>query len=345
MSKSDPVILRDAEKYLKEGGSAFNNYVIIGAKGLLGSYLLDFMSQVNSILGVRTNTVGVVRSNSLYLKNLEKRSGVKIEGLDTLESKLLDLDDIHIIHAASPASVAKIMSDMSEILNSNIDLTERIFRILEKTGGRITYFSSGEVYGNSPNYPIIENNYSGFDHLSIRGFYPEVKRFTETKLRIWHELTKIPVTILRIFHTFGPGISADDERIFASTIFDLINKRSIFLNSQGRTRRSFLYSSDLAAGIKVSESNNQFDYFNIAGETEISILEFAQLVQKIDLKRKIEFIGESIELPIHSSPISRGLADTSKLRNLGWNPNVSTFHAIEKTVESTRWRITQGFID
>lgn len=345
MSRNDPVILRDAETYLKEGGSEFKNYVIIGAKGLLGSYLLDFMSQVNSILGVRTNTVGVVRSYSPYLHNLEKRSGIKIETLETLESNLIDLENIHVIHAASPASVVKVMSDASQIITSNVHLTERIFRILEKTGGRITYFSSGEVYGESPNYPIIENNYSGFDHLSIRGYYPEVKRFTETKLRIWHELTDIPVTILRIFHTFGPGISADDERIFASTIFDLINERSIVLKSQGRTRRSFLYSSDLAAGIKVSESNNQFDYFNIAGEKEISILEFAQLVQKVNSKRKIEFTSESIELPTHPSPILRGLADTSKLRALGWNPKVSTFHAIERTVESTRWRIRQGYID
>jgi UDP-glucuronate decarboxylase len=341
MSSFDPIVIRDAEKYVQQGGEGFNNYVVAGGNGLLGAYILDFISEVNLILGIASTSIGLTRRLNSYMSHLQKRKGVKIIDYSQMENELKNMENIHVLHAASPASAQKIQNDINSILEANINLTDRILKLMEHTGGRLTFFSSGEVYGNEPSFPTKEDGYSSFDHLTFRGIYPEVKRFTETKLYIWHHLNQIPVTILRIFHTFGPGITRDDKRIFASAIFDGLKDGKIILNSNGQTRRSFLYSSDLVSGVKHTEKQSNFEVYNISGDTEISILEFAELVKEQIQGAEIEF---SI-FPQGSSkiftPILRGSANTDKLKKTGWSPKVSTREAIQNTLQSTKWRLSQ----
>ena len=49
MEESDPAIQVDAENYLASGGLPFGNCAILGANGMLSSYLLNFISAVNAI--------------------------------------------------------------------------------------------------------------------------------------------------------------------------------------------------------------------------------------------------------------------------------------------------------
>ena len=261
-----------------------------------------------------------------------------MHSLDQLEFELSFLQNIHIIHAASPASFSSISKDVASIIESNVLLTERLTSILERNGGKITFFSSGEVYGTSPKLPTKESDYAGFDHLLPFGIYPEVKKFAELKLRIWHEKTGIPVSILRIFHTFGPGIVESDTRVFSSVIYDLVNNRDIALNSSGEAQRSFLYTSDLAKAINILEPQAGFEVFNVAGDQEISILEFARLVSSHNTMSKVTFPSQSTEVSSIQNPIMRGLADTTKLKNLGWKPTTSMEQAITNTIESLMWR-------
>jgi nucleoside-diphosphate-sugar epimerase len=334
----DPVIKQDAIDYLSLGGSAFENCAIVGVTGLLGSYLLDFISQVNLLTGSNTALLGFSRSLTPHVRSVAMRQGVGVHPLDHLERETVKFENVNLIHSASPASFSNVQSDPYSLLESNILLTQRIFKILEQTSGRLTFFSSGEVYGNFPAIPTGESDYSGFDHLSSRGYYPEVKRFSETMSRLWSEQNGIPVTILRIFHTFGPGVSRNDTRIFASAIFNVTSKENIELTSDGSARRSFLYTLDLAQVFQHTWTKNGFEVFNVCGEPELSVLEFAKLVS---LNREGCAVTTNTNFqtaPDTESPIRRGIADTSKLRGLGWSPRVEIQSAIQRTIESVQWR-------
>jgi nucleoside-diphosphate-sugar epimerase len=339
----DPIIFRDAEKYLLENGKKFDRVIIIGANGLLGSYLLNFISIVNEKLGNNLKPIGFARSTTPYLRELVENRQIEMFPVDKLETKLANLQNINVIHAASPASYFKVSKDVASLVESNIHLTDRIHSILEKTGGKFTYFSSGEIYGTSPKLPTSEADYSGFDHLSPHGIYAEIKRFTELKAKIWNERTGIPVTILRIFHTFGPGIDESDHRIFASIIYDLVNKKDIVLNSDGAARRSFLYSSDLAKAINVLGQNDGFEVFNVAGNNEITISDFAKMVSSHDVDSQVTYSQNMTNLTLPQSPIMRGFADTSKLKSFGWQPSTPIEEAILNTIESVKWRRSYNF--
>lgn len=339
----DPVIRQDAQEYLESGGDPFPNCAVLGASGLLGSYLLDFISTVNNLSAYQSSVIGFSRSMTPHLRSINSRPGVAIHDFRVLEEEGRKIDNLHIIHAASPASIKQVSSNSQSLIESNLLLTERLFQTLEGTGGRVTYFSSGEVYGNSPNLPTAESDYGGFDHLGSRGFYPEVKKFTELMTKLWGERTGVPVTILRIFHTFGPGLRADDNRIFADAIFSLVNGRDILLRTNGRARRSFMYTSDLANAVRCSWGDKQLEVLNVCGEPELSMLDFANLVSQNRPGCSVRTSSDGADSESLESPIMRGLGDTSRLRSFDWRPRVKIESAIAKTIESVEWRMLNGW--
>jgi UDP-glucuronate decarboxylase len=337
MISTDPVIQKDVKKYLESGGLPFGNCAILGANGMLSSYLLDFISTVNASHGEPSRVFGFSRRASVYTKILENRKNIKMFHISELKF-LLELENVHVIHTASPSSLAELRKDNQALIESNLRLTTAAHSYLEKTGGRLTYFSSGEVYGHSAKIPTSESDYSPYDHLKIDGYYAEVKRFTEMINQIWSERTSHPVTILRIFHTFGPGIRRSDNRIFASAIFGMLDFNRIQLNSNGLATRSFMYTADLASAISATSKLDGFHVFNVGGQKEMTIREFAELISKFSQNCEVSTsssLGDSI---LSNNKIARGLANTEKLKSLGWIPKVTIPEAIALTIESNKWR-------
>jgi UDP-glucuronate decarboxylase len=334
---SDPVVKFDVQHYLDSGGTGFGNCAILGASGMLSSYLLDFISSVNLNCGEKSKVFGFSRSKSLYIKNLSQRPNVEIYSLIQLE-QLLNMEEINVIHAASPSSLTNLVNDTHSLIESNVKITSLAQSYLKKTGGRFTFFSSGEVYGHSATIPTKESDYSPYDHLDIKGFYPEVKKYVELISKMWFEDTNLPVTILRIFHTFGPGIRNNDTRIFSSAIYSMLEKNEINLNSSGLATRTFLYSSDLASAISLSSKKEGFEVFNVGGQDEMKIIDFANLVATYS----DNCVVRSIESPSHqlqsNSNILRGYPNIDKLKSIGWEPTVPIAEAINRTIRSVQWR-------
>jgi UDP-glucuronate decarboxylase len=338
MEDTDPAIRVDVENYLAIGGKPFGNCAILGANGMLSSYLLNFISEVNETYGERSQVMGYTRSNKNdFIKRLETRSNIKIFQLSDLES-ILELQNVHILHAASPSSLSDLMKNKHGLIESNINLTNKIHSLLEKTGGRLTFFSSGEVYGHDARIPTKETDYSPFDHLSVEGYYAETKKFTEMLNQIWSDQTNLPVSILRIFHTFGPGISRSDNRIFSSAIFGLLDSNRITLNSNGLATRTFMYSADLASAISVTSKVDGFQVFNVGGDEEIKILDFARLISDFGQNCEVVCSDLTSDQNLSNNKIKRGHADTLKLRTLGWKPNVMISEAVKSTIRSAKWR-------
>jgi UDP-glucuronate decarboxylase len=337
MERNDPAILIDVQRYLESGGLPFGNCAILGANGMLSSYILDFISAVNASHGEKSLVFGFARSSSNFTKNLQIRSNVKLYPMSEMES-LLHLQNVNVFHAASPSSLSDLKKDKQALIESNIELTQTAHSILEKIGGRFTFFSSGEVYGHSPKIPTDESDYSSYDHLSVDGYYAETKRFSEMLSQIWSDKTRLPSTVLRIFHTFGPGIRRGDNRIFASAIFGMRDFNKINLNSNGLATRSFLYSADLVSAISTTSHLQGFQVFNVGGDEEITILKFANIIANYGENCEIVSSNPVLESELSNKKIKRGLADTSKLKSLGWNQKVAINEAIELTIQSSEWR-------
>ena len=88
-----------------------------------------------------------------------------------------------------------------------------------------------------------------FKRGKIFDFNPLDLRAAEEK-SCWNSLllilqTKVPIKILRVFHTYGPMMNLNDGRVMMDFIKDAINERKIVIKSKGSHKRTFCYISDL----------------------------------------------------------------------------------------------------
>ena len=340
----DPSIEADAELYVKNGYKQQQNTFVVGAGGMLGSYIAGIHARVNAITGNENRVKVFVRNKNSFLELLAKEGNLEIHHISTFSKVALKYEDIHIIHAASPASFTSHSKNKKDVIESNVFLTKEICDALKHTKGHLTYLSSGEVYGHNPKIPTSEDDYSAFDHLSIRGSYPESKRVGELIAKTWSELDGFSANALRVYHTFGPGLKPNDDRIFATAIYSLFQNRDLQLNSDGSATRSFTYTYDLVTAIEKTRELSGFGVFNVSADTETSIFDFAQRVASMGNRLSVLRPNEdqsSSEQQINS-PIQRGTADNNKLRMTGWDIEFDLESAIQSTIQSIEWRSHRG---
>jgi nucleoside-diphosphate-sugar epimerase len=173
--------------------------------------------------------------------------------------------------------------------------------------------------------------------LEKRNWYPASKLAGEIICKEWLEkCSGRKVSIIRLFHTYGPGLSMDDGRSFADFLWQSILTDKIVLKSEGLQRRTFLYVSDaLSALLKlIEEDYSDIEIVDVGSAREISILQFAQIVSKIT-NRSLSI--EPDDSFVHSKD-SVLVPNLQRLRALGWTERVSLETGIMKTLESMRER-------
>ena len=320
------------------------NILITGANGILPSYLVEtilFLIKSNKIKD--TCIFALVRNEKKAnnrFKNYLKNDSLRFLIQDVCEPILIpDKIDI-IIHAASQASPKYYGIDPVGTINPNVIGTNNLLILAkEKQIENFLYFSSSEVYGALENKEAIkETDFGYLNPLSIRSCYAESKRMGETICASWHSQFKIPVKIIRPFHTYGPGMSLEDGRVFADFINDIINNRDIVLNSDGSARRAYCYLKDAILGyFYILFKGINGEAYNVGNPyQEYSVKELATTLVKL-------FPEKSLKLkmnPEYSSPeylpsdINRVLPDISKIQELGWSPKIDVKTGFSRTVLS-----------
>jgi nucleoside-diphosphate-sugar epimerase len=334
-------ILFEDYEFLKEMLSSklapYQRVVILGCTGMLGFYITSIFALHYSNHPQTTgfSVLGVSRKKDAKIVSLEEGfpNTFKSITFNQLETEITSNIKTLVVHAASPSSFQSISNDPLGAIFTNIEITIKISNLLKNSGGHIVFLSSGELYGNCAPVPTGENDYSAIDHLSSRGAYPELKKAAEVILDAYCKSTNnLNATSLRVFHTFGPGISLNDPRIFGLVCQSIHTKKEIVLNSDGSTIRAFMYSRDLVSAILHTIGVEGFCAYNVAGKDPLSIADFCQLSISLGVP-KIIFSNLSDEIPRNEQI---GFANTEKLEALGWYPSVTTEEALKRTTDSIR---------
>lgn len=62
---------------------------------------------------------------------------------------------------------------------------------------------------------------------------------------------RLPINIVRLTQTFGPGVEYNDGRVFAEFARCLVEHRDIILHTKGETKRNYLYTADAVRAILI----------------------------------------------------------------------------------------------
>ena len=212
--------------------------------------------------------------------------------------------------------------------------------VLKNRLEKFLFISSAEVYGEpiNPEFPLSEKDYGYLDPINIRACYAESKRIGETMSVAWGNQHGVHTSVVRPFHTYGPGLSLNDGRVFADFVSDIVNNQDIILKSDGNAKRSFCYISDTVIGIlTVLLNGKKNEAYNIGNpDTEIAIKDLASILVNLFPKKqlKVKFEIKTKNINYLKSPILRCYPSIDKLKKLGWNPAISIKEGFTRTIES-----------
>lgn len=310
------------------------NILITGATGLIGSCLIDIL-----MMRKHTYTVYAAGRNEERAKakfcNYFTDDTFHFIHYDVNEPLHAEIPFHYMIHAASNASPNFFSSDPVGIIKANIDGVKNLVDYgIHHSLQRFLYVSSGEVYGEGCNEKWKEDDSGYVNCTTLRACYPASKRAAEALSIAYAHQYGIEVVIGRPCHTYGPGFTESDNRVYAQFLRNAINHQDIILKSTGKQYRSWIYVTDCAyALLYILLSGQNLQAYNIADEkSNITLLELAELISKgTGTKTHMELPSKQDD---NATKITKATFDTTKLMKLGWKAQFNIQSGMQITINT-----------
>lgn len=238
-----------------------------------------------------------------------------------------------VLHFASPASPIDYLKLPIQTLKVGALGTHNALGLAMAKGAKFLLASTSEVYGDPLEHPQKETYPGNVDPIGPRGVYDEAKRFAEALTMAYHNVHKVDTKIVRIFNTYGPRMRLADGRVVPNFIAQALRKEPLTIYGDGKQTRSFQYVSDLVEGIYRLLHSEFNDPVNIGNPDEMTILEFAQVVNDITGNPAgILYKDERIK----GDPQTRKPDITRAKSILNWEPRVKLRQGLESTIQYFR---------
>lgn len=306
-----------------------NTVLVTGGAGFIGSNLTrDLLHKGHKVICI-DNLITSDGSNLNAFSN-EKRftfieHDIAIPFSKRLQKKLSSVT--HIYHLACPTGVPNIAILGKEMLLTCTLGTMHVLELAKANNARLLFSSSSEVYGEPLVFPQSESYTGNVDPLGPRSPYEEGKRLSESLIHFGVEKEGITAVMVRIFNTYGPGMSRNDTRVIPY-FFTCIKKHApLNIHGDGTQTRTFCYVDDLVHGLElVMEKGEKGEVYNLGSESPLSIVTLASYIQSLTgTFEKIRFVRR----PKHDH--THRLPDLKKIKHLGWHETVDIVEGLERT--------------
>ena len=296
-----------------------------GAAGFIGSHFCDrLIAEGHQVTGLDSFITGSPRN----LRHLQGNSLFEFRELDVCQPFEFNRPVDVVLHLASLASPKDYLAHPIETLDSGAAGTRNLLEIARSHRARFLLTSTSECYGDPMVHPQVETYWGNVNPVGLRSCYDESKRYAEALTMAYHRVHGLRTTIARIFNTYGPRMQLDDGRVVPAFIDQALRGEPLTVFGDGSQTRSFCYVSDLVDGLYRLMLSNERLPVNLGNPGEMTILEFAQRIQKIvGAKTPIEFKALPEDDPKQRQP------DIEKAKRLlGWEPKVNLEDGLRETI-------------
>lgn len=316
------------------------NFFITGASGMIGSYVANVLKVLNDDYDMNIKIILNVRDEKKLNNELINDKNVKVIKQDVSSPFNISEPIDYIVHAASPAS-PKIMKDYP--FETNVANTVGTYNTLvlakEKQVSGYLFISSREIYGEPIGVDDVftEDGLLGqVNNLIPRNGYAEGKKAAENMCASMHEEYGINTKIIRLAHTYGPGMSIHDGRVQADFLKNVINNEDIIMKSDGSQVRTYTYIADAVNGLfKVLLSGSKLVY-NISDDMKISIKELAHVLVSLSDNSKLVMQIDDTNKKGNAS-FKNGILSNQRIKEeLNWFPKYSVKEGFARTIEYLR---------
>jgi nucleoside-diphosphate-sugar epimerase len=306
-------------------GGDWSRAVVTGGRGFVGAAL------VRELVRLGTQVVVLDRGRREPTPPGGARHvQVDIRDAGAVARAIADADADVVFHLAANASgtfsIAQPHVDFEINALGTVNVAEAV---LAAGVPRLVLVSSASVYGPPRQVPVTEEAPTA----PILP-YGASKLSGEMVCRAMHASHDLPVVVARPFCIYGPGEDPVRAEVEVSRFLRWhLHERPIrVLGDPDGKRRDFVSVHDVAAAlIALAERGTAGDVMNVGSGTDVSLRELLELIGAAT-GRDPEVVQIEADSP-DSFPL---VADTSRLRSLGWEPRVSLESGIAELVPLLR---------
>lgn len=305
-----------------------NNILITGGAGFIGSTLANTLLANNKVIVLDDLSMGDFNNLDESI-NLTKIEGSLVDK-ELLEKIFSENEFDYIFHLGAVASVADSVARPYETHQVNFDSTMSILEILRARKSKLKRFvfsSSAAVYGDEPTLPKSEESV-------IRPLTPyAIDKFASEKMAmIYNLLYDIPASATRFFNVYGPNQNPESPYSgFISILVDrLKNEKELTIFGNGEQTRDFVYVEDVVNALLLiaTSDKSRGQVYNVGTGSRITLNDLVKLSQEITGKKiSIKFDKE------REGDIRDSISDISKLRSIGYEPNIDLALGMKKYLE------------
>jgi len=300
--------------------------VITGGAGFIGSHLAELLlSRGYHIViiddlstGKKENVTGLVRKD-----NVRFVQG-SILDLHLLEETFNGVD--LAFHLAAIPSVPRSLQN--PLLTNEVNITGTLNVLLaarDNNVKKVIYASSSSVYGDTPTLPKRE------DMIAYpQSPYALTKLVGEYYCHIFHRIYDLPTICLRYFNVYGPGQDSSSQYAAVIPIFvaKVLQDEPLIIYGDGEQSRDFTFVKDVTRANIIGAESNACGVFNIGRGENNTINNLAKTIARImgkDLRSEYR--------PQRPGDVKHSLADISKARAIGYEPQYSLYKGLKEAVK------------
>ena len=340
-----PIILEDLKEITNENIQfeklKDSTVLITGVNGMIASYITYTLLYLNETKKLHIKVLGLARNE----EKARKRFGSLLdrEDFDLLIQDITEPIETEekadfIIHAASQTGPGQFTKDPVGTIAANTTGTKNLldFAVSKKSKG-VLFLSTREIYGKSLTGQdfATEDDYGAIDPTLVRSCYPESKRMSETMCAAYKQQYDLNTKVIRIAHTYGPGMLIGDGRVVGDFLNNVIHSEDIVMNSDGSGILGLTYISDLIAGLFLSLLNFDEFVYNVSSDKGIvTVKELANLLAGLYPEKGIKTVFKEASAEVKAGYLAHKipLLSSKKAMEKGWEPKVSLEDGFRRTI-------------
>jgi UDP-glucuronate decarboxylase len=300
--------------------------LVMGGAGFIGANLCESLLKMQLKVYCIDN---LSSGNASNLRNSVKYSSFEFIEQDVRKEFKFDVDTV--FNLASPASPPIYQLNPVGTMLTNFQGTLHGLELARSINARFIQASTSEIYGSPAINPQPETYWGNVNSVGPRSCYDEGKRAAETLCFDFKRQYRVDTRIVRIFNTYGPGMSINDGRVVSNFIVNALKGKALNIYGDGSQTRSFCFIEDLIEGlIRIAEVPSDFSGpINLGNDEEKSMIDLAKLIINLtESKSEIQFS----ELP-QDDPLQRRPDLSLAIKMLNWQPKSSLKLGLRKTID------------
>jgi len=232
-----------------------------------------------------------------------------------------------VFHLAAKNCLADCVKDPTAAADINVRGTTMVLEAVRNAGVRkLVYSDSSAEYEGITRFPTPE------DDVAPESIYAVTKRGGALLCEAFARLYSTKLTMLRYFNVYGPY--QDWRRsippVMSAFMLHLLRGESPVIYGNGEKRRDFIYVDDVNAVHRLVLEDERTDghVYNVGTGTNHSVNEMFNIIA--------ELLGSDLRpryLPDLPGEAQTTLADSSRLKALGWMPQVDLNLGLKRSLE------------